>query len=111
MKEAWWRRGGFGLWASPKPKAAAKPLRGLPSGRQIGRSVGSLDGLRQRIAHDLLQLLEIRDEARAAFGRQPIQRLRAAAVRSAPRLDESSFLQHVEVTAQVAVRQRAQPFQ
>src|SRR4051812_40719003 len=81
----------------------------LETGREVGRALGTPRRLRQRVAHDLFELFEIRDEPRASVDREAIQGLRPSAVGAPPRIDEAGFLEHVDVAAQVAVGQRAQP--
>src|SRR5260221_10092814 len=71
----------------------------LESRRQIRRALRAFCRLRQCVAHDLLELLEIRYESRTSFRRETIQRLRPAALGPAPRFDETGLLQHVDVPA------------
>jgi len=59
----------------------------------------------------LLELFEVGDEPLPPLGTEPAQRLRPAVLETLPDFDEPGLAQHVEVAAQVSVRERAQPLQ
>src|SRR6185436_16088404 len=86
-------------------------LRRLEARGQIGRTFGTLRGLWQRIPDDLFEFLQVGHEARAPLGGQAIERLRPPAVGAAPGLDQAGVLQHVDMTTQVAVGERAEALQ
>ena len=67
--------------------------------------------LRHRIANDVLELFEIRLEALTPLGREPAQCLWPPVFESLPHFDEPGLLEHVEMPAEIAVRQCAEPLQ
>ena len=81
------------------------------AGRDVRSAFGPAGGLGERVADDLLEFLEIRDESRASFRAEAVEGLRPAAFGAAPGFDQPGLLQYVDVTAQVAVGERAEAFQ
>src|SRR5262245_209708 len=86
-------------------------LRRLPSWRQGPRSNRCAFGARQRVADDALELFEIRDEAAPAVGREPDECLGPPLFEAFPHFDQMRFAQNIEVTAEIAVGERAQTAQ
>src|SRR3982750_1887562 len=101
-----------GNWCSwPFALSLVPLLCGLPPLRHLRHSGRALRCLRHRVVNDLFELFEIRNESLAAVGAQPAECLRPPVFKSFPHVDEASLAQHVEMTTQITVRQRAQTFQ